>query len=55
MSATRIDELLKTEWPPTKRQLEPASVPGPEAFVLWDCRLTPGFPAEWPFPRLHTP
>jgi len=51
VSATRIDELLKAEWPSTKRQLEPASVPGPEDFVLWDCRLTPGFPAEWPFPR----
>ena len=51
MSATRIDELLKAEWPSTKRQLEPASVRGPEDFVLWDCRLTPGFPAEWPFPR----
>jgi len=51
MSATRIDELLKAEWPSTKRQLEPASVPGPDDFVLWDCRQTPGFPAAWPFPR----
>ena len=52
MSSTRIDELLQAEWPSTKRQLAPATVPvSPGAFVFWDCRLTPGFPAAWPFPR----
>jgi hypothetical protein len=51
MVTGRIDELLQAEWPSTKRQLAPASVPGPEAFVFWDCRLTPGFPVEWPFPQ----
>jgi hypothetical protein len=51
---SKIEELLQTEWPSTERHLQPPGPPGSppssKTYISWTRRLTPGFPAEWPFP-----